>query len=132
MLTWDEIIHKEMLMLPPFEQVYELVKKIPRGRVATYGQISRLMNGRLSAAAVGWAMRALGSAGGNNRSKYNSETVPWHRLINSRGMVSTRHTSKVGHKRVNTQQVLLEREGVIFQPDASVDLSRFLWKPRKP
>ena len=114
--------------LTAFEQVYEIVKDIPRGRVATYGQISRMMNGRLSAAAVGWAMHALGSSGGKNRHKYNSDTIPWHRVINSKGTLSTRHTTGVEGKRVKLQQVLLEKEGVNFQTDASVDLSRYLWQ----
>ena len=112
--------------LSPFEQVYEIVKDVPRGRVATYGLISRMMNGRLSAAAVGWAMRALGSEGGKNRGKYNSETVPWHRVISSKGTVSTRHTTVVAGRRVNLQQVLLEKEGVRFDADSRVDLARYM------
>ncbi|HEY9791366.1 MAG TPA: MGMT family protein [Candidatus Obscuribacterales bacterium] len=115
-------------MLSAFEQVYEIVKDVPRGRVTTYGQISKLMNGRLSAAAVGWAMHALGSDGGKNRHKYNSDTVPWHRVINSKGTLSTRHTTAVAGKRVKLQQVLLEKEGVTFDIDSTVDLSRYLWK----
>jgi methylated-DNA-protein-cysteine methyltransferase-like protein len=114
--------------LSAFEQVYEIVKDIPRGRVATYGQISKMMNGRLSAAAVGWAMHALGTIGGKNRNKYNSDTVPWHRVINSKGTLSTRHTTGVEGKRVKLQQVLLEKEGVKFEADSSVDLSRYLWE----
>ena len=49
----------------PFEQVYEIVQKIPKGSVLTYGAISKLMGRRLSAAAVGWALRALPSASSN-------------------------------------------------------------------
>ena len=113
--------------LSPFEQVYEIVKDVPRGRVVTYGQISKMLNGRLSAAAVGWAMRALGAAGGKNKGKYNSDTVPWQRVISSKGTLSTRQTIVVGTRRVKLQQLLLEKEGIKFRPDSSVDLTRYLW-----
>ncbi|MBY0550037.1 MAG: MGMT family protein [Candidatus Obscuribacterales bacterium] len=115
--------------LAPFEQVYEIVNKIPKGKVSTYGQISKLMNGRLSAAAVGWAMNALGADQGN--SGYNSQTVPWHRVINSKGGLSTKHESGVDGadgRELSLQQVLLEREGVIFDTKNQVDLAQYLWK----
>jgi methylated-DNA-protein-cysteine methyltransferase-like protein len=113
--------------MTPFEQVYEVVKNIPAGRVATYGQISRMINGRLSAAAVGWAMHALGTPGGKNKSKYNSETVPWHRVLSSRGTLSTRQTTRVDGRSVKLQQVLLQKESVKFRDDGSVDLPQYLW-----
>lgn len=115
--------------LAPFEQVYEIVKKIPKGKVATYGQISKLMNGRLSAAAVGWAMNALGSDHG--KAGYSSETVPWHRVINSKGGMSTKHESGIDGadgRELTLQQVLLEREGVTFDDKNHVDLIRYLWR----
>lgn len=113
--------------LNPFEQVYEIVRKIPKGKVFTYALISKRMNGRLSAAAVGWAMNALG----NGKTGYTSENVPWHRVINSKGTISTTHESGVLAKSgrpVKLQQILLEQEGIIFTEDGSVDLTRFLWK----
>jgi methylated-DNA-protein-cysteine methyltransferase related protein len=88
------------------------VRKIPRGRVATYGLLSSLMQGRLSAAAVGWAMRTAPS------------DCPWHRVINSKGGISTGAES--------AQRERLQAEGVRFLGDGTVDLARFLWKPRVP
>jgi methylated-DNA-protein-cysteine methyltransferase-like protein len=114
--------------LNPFEQVYEIVRMIPRGKVFTYGLISKRMNRRLSAAAVGWAMNALGSDG---ETGYTSKNVPWHRVINSKGTISTHHESAVLAKTgrpVKLQQILLEQEGIIFAEDGSVDLKHFLWR----
>lgn len=86
------------------------------------------MNKRLSAAAVGWAMNALGN--GNEKSKYSSSNVPWHRVINSKGKLSTRlesaMLSETGQP-VNLQRILLEKEGVKFREDESIDLNLFLW-----
>lgn len=113
---------------PPFEQVYEIVQNIPRGNVSTYGQISKQMNGRLSAAAVGWAMNALGTEKG--KKPYSSETVPWHRVVNSKGGLSTKHESGIrgtDGRSVSLQQVLLEQEGVEFNADNHVDLKQYLW-----
>lgn len=113
----------------PFELVYEVVLKIPHGKVSTYGEISRRIDKRLSAAAVGWAMNALGSD--KTESRYNSTNVPWHRVINSKGKLSTHHESATlgdDGRPIRLQRVLLEREGVRFSPDESVDLSIYLWK----
>ncbi|HEY9772816.1 MAG TPA: MGMT family protein [Planktothrix sp.] len=115
--------------LNPFEQVYEIVKRIPKGKVLTYGAISKMMDGRLSAAAVGWAMNGLGQG-----KKYNSENVPWHRVINSKGGLSTRHESgEPGSdgQPLKLQQVLLEDEGVEFDDDHMLDVDFYLWKPKR-
>ncbi|HIA52805.1 MAG TPA: MGMT family protein [Candidatus Melainabacteria bacterium] len=119
---------KKSKNLSPFEHVYEIVRKIPRGKVCTYGEISRRMNKRLSAAAVGWAMNALGNE--KTVSKYNSDNVPWHRVINSKGKLSTHHESaELGDdgRPFKLQRVLLEKEGVRFGRDESIDLNEFLW-----
>ncbi len=116
--------------LNPFEQVYEIVKMIPHGKVYTYGLVSKRMNKRLSAAAVGWAMNALGNANAKNGDKYNSSTVPWHRVINSKGKLSTQlETGMVSSdgRPVNRQRLLLEQEGVRFRDDESIDLKKYLW-----
>ncbi|MBX9670127.1 MAG: MGMT family protein [Candidatus Obscuribacterales bacterium] len=110
-----------------FEQVYEIVTRIPRGRVLTYGAISDRMNKRLSAAAVGWAMNALGN---KRDGKYNSENVPWHRVINSKGMLSTsEETGMIGKngRPLKLQQLLLEQEGIEFCDNENIDLERYLW-----
>lgn len=114
--------------LNAFEQVYEIVRLIPRGKVFTYGLISKRMNRRLSAAAVGWALNGLGN--GKSESPYNSDNVPWHRVINSQGKLSTQtETAMLSEKGqpVRLQRLLLENEGVRFKDDESVDLKKYLW-----
>jgi methylated-DNA-protein-cysteine methyltransferase-like protein len=93
----------------PFAKVHALVKSIPRGRVATYGQLSRLMRGRLSAAGVGWALRGCGDG------------IPWHRVINASGGLSTRSDA------ADLQRDLLEAEGVRFRRDGTIDLAAYQW-----
>jgi methylated-DNA-protein-cysteine methyltransferase-like protein len=65
-----------------FERVYELVRTIPRGRVATYGQIARLLGLTRGARAVGWALRGL--------PRREEREVPWHRVVGAGGRVSPR------------------------------------------
>ena len=65
-----------------FEQVYEMVRAIPRGRVATYGQIARLLGLSRGARAVGWALRGL--------PRRQERSVPWHRVVGAGGRVSPR------------------------------------------
>ena len=110
-------------MSETFNRVYEIVSAIPRGKVLTYGLISNLMEGRLSAQGVGWALNSLkNSHSGNNC--FNSDNVPWHRVINSKGMISTHKRHEIAPDR---QRKLLEAEGVIFEEDR-VDLEKYLWK----
>ena len=119
---------KEIKNLSPFEHVYEIVRKIPAGKVYTYGAISKRMNKRLSAAAVGWAMNGLGN--GKNEGGYHSSNVPWHRVINSKGKLSTQieaGTLAADGRPDNLQRILLEQEGVVFRNDESVDLNLYLW-----
>ncbi|MBU6452344.1 MAG: MGMT family protein [Cyanobacteria bacterium REEB67] len=116
----------------PFNQVYAIVQKIPRGKVLTYGEISRLMDKRLSAAAVGWAMRALpaetGKKGQNGQNyPFNSHNVPWHRVINSRGQVSTNNEPNIPS---GLQQSLLEAEGIVFDSAGTINLESYLWRAR--
>ncbi|KAF0249051.1 MAG: methylated-DNA-protein-cysteine methyltransferase related protein [bacterium] len=98
-----------------FEQVYQLVLQIPVGRVMTYRQISLLLDERLSAAGVGWAMRATPS---------DSRQIPWHRVINSRGGTST---DKLLNFAPNIQRHLLEAEGLIFNEQGFVELKTYQW-----
>jgi methylated-DNA-protein-cysteine methyltransferase related protein len=110
-----------------YERVYEIVKRIPKGRVLTYGTISDLMGGRLSAQGVGWALKALPSQSkkkDNRLSKYNSKTVPWHRVINSLGGTSTH---KVADIPPDLQREMLEAEGLVFNEEEKVDLPKYLW-----
>lgn len=93
-----------------FAHVHALVAKIPYGRVATYGQLSELLDGRLSAAGVGWALRATDGS------------LPWYRVVNSKGGVSTDGDVP------GRQRALLEAEGVEFAADGLIDLKTYRWK----
>jgi len=100
-----------------YERIYAVVKRIPRGRVATYGQVAALAGLAGHARQVGYALFALPASGG---------TVPWHRVINGQGRVSER--SEPGHDLI--QRLLLEREGVRFDGTGRVALGRYRWSPR--
>lgn len=97
-----------------YERIYAEVRKVPRGRVATYGQIARII-GDCGARQVGYAMAALP----------DGTDVPWQRVINSKGEVSLRSASD-GH---NMQRWLLEDEGIEFGLHGRIDLRRYGWEP---
>ena len=101
-----------------FEQVYRVARCIPRGKVATYGQIARLLGQPRAARTVGWALHSLPEG----------RDVPWQRVINSRGMVS------LGSDRQGAavQRILLEGEGVAFNERGRVDLSLYGWSGLAP
>jgi methylated-DNA-protein-cysteine methyltransferase-like protein len=99
------------------QRIYAVVRRVPRGKVATYGQIAELAGLRGQARQVGYAMAAVPS----------SSAVPWHRIINAQGRVSTR---SAGTGSTIIQQQLLEREGVMFDGGGRVSLPRYRWKPR--
>ena len=109
-------------MAGAYKRVYELVRRIPRGKVLTYGLVSDLLGGPLSAQGVGWALRALPEHGGQTR--YSAANVPWHRVINASGGMSTHKNPDIppGH-----QRHLLEAEGVVFDHEGRVDLALHLW-----
>jgi methylated-DNA-protein-cysteine methyltransferase-like protein len=100
------------------DRIYAQVRRVPRGKVATYGQIARLAGLEGQARQVGYAMAAVPS----------SSTVPWHRVLNAQGRVSMRSEGPGGSI---IQQQLLEREGIVFDAGGRVALSRFGWKPRR-
>ena len=85
------------------------------GRVATYGQISRILDGRYSPKFVGWALHAIPDGAGD---------VPWHRVINAKGGVSTRQV--MGYA-PNIQKHLLVDEGIEFDDDERCDLATYQW-----
>lgn len=97
-----------------YDLIYKTVKKIPRGKVATYGQIAELAGLEGHARQVGYALHNLPGA----------SDVPWHRVINAKGEISPRSAGD-SHE---LQRMLLEAEGVGFVGDR-VDLKRFRWKP---
>ncbi|HSB68740.1 MAG TPA: MGMT family protein [Candidatus Methylomirabilis sp.] len=101
-----------------FDRVYVLVARIPRGKVATYGQIARLLGASRSARVVGWAMH-----GNPHGSK-----VPCHRVVQRGGSLSPNYC--VGDP--DRQRRLLEREGVTFRLDGRVDMSLHQWDAKRP
>ena len=105
--------------MPPvtsYERINAVVKRIPRGRVATYGQVATLAGLDGHARQVGYALHAL--PGRND--------VPWHRVINARGEISPRSAGD-SHE---LQRMLLEGEGVEFDLAGRVALEKFRWRKR--
>jgi methylated-DNA-protein-cysteine methyltransferase-like protein len=96
-----------------YELIWSVVRKIPRGRVATYGQIAELAGLEGHARQVGYALHNLPEP----------NDVPWHRVINAQGEVSPR-TGGDSHE---WQRMLLQAEGVEFDGRGRVDLKRFRW-----
>jgi methylated-DNA-protein-cysteine methyltransferase-like protein len=97
---------------PVYERIYAVVRQIPAGKVATYGQIAGMVGG-CTARMVGYAMAAL---------PYDTD-VPWQRVINRQGQVSPRSSGHGGAY----QRQLLEAEGVEFNPKARVDFAKDGW-----
>ena len=100
-----------------YRRIYRVVRGIPRGRVATYGQVAALAGIPRQARQVGYALFALPR--GSN--------VPWQRVINAKGEVSQR--SSPGDE--GLQRAVLESEGVVFDPRGRVDLARYQWRPQR-
>ncbi|MCG8605072.1 MGMT family protein [bacterium] len=96
-----------------FDKIYKIIKRIPKGKVATYRQIAIMTGDPRAARTVGWALASL----------TDSTNVPWHRVINSRGTSSFPDAGKR-----ELQQKLLEQEGVAFDRNGRVDLESFQWK----
>ena len=101
-----------------FDLIFAIVRQIPRGQVATYGQISRI-TGRCSAQMVGFALASLDKY----RTRTNFEEVPWQRVINARGRISPHGFGMGGF----LQRQMLEEEGIEFDSQDSIDLLRFGW-----
>lgn len=103
-----------------YQKVYDLVKKIPQGKVATYGQIASMISTPRAAQMVGWALH-LGADANN---------VPWQRVINSKGMIST---TCLDHPK-DLQAYLLRKEGVEVKEIKNnyfIQLDKYLWQPKK-
>ena len=95
------------------ERVYQIVRRIPRGRVMTYGQIAYILGKDYTPRTVGFVMHSA-----------DENKTPWHRVINSQGRCSTGRLVLPADK----QQRLLEREGIEFD-SGRCDLESFLWHP---
>jgi len=97
-----------------WDSVYELVKRIPRGRVTTYGNLARLLRLPGGARAVGYAMAACPS----------TEGIPWHRVVGADGWI------RVPEPHASLQRRLLESEGVVVDGGA-IEMKVFGWTPAK-
>lgn len=98
-----------------FRRVVIAVKKIPRGKVATYGQIAALAGNPRAARQVAWVLHAAS----------DKEKLPWQRVINREGGISLPRYG--GYE---LQRALLVKEGVKFDGDDRIDLARYQWQPR--
>lgn len=99
-----------------YEEIYFVVGRIPRGRVATYGQIARLVGRPRYARQVGYALAATPEG----------LEIPWHRVVNADGEVSPR--AHQGEDEL--QRTLLEHEGVVFDGGGRISLALFRWRPQ--
>lgn len=105
---------------PLYEQIYDMVRHIPSGKVTTYGRIAELVGG-CTARMVGYAMAAL--------KRGTAPDVPWQRVINAQGRISI-HGDGIGNA---MQRTLLEEEGIIFDDQDRVDFAVFGWpEPDEP
>lgn len=101
-----------------YQKVYNLTKKIPAGRVASYGQLAALISTPRAARIVGWSLHTMD----------NDPTLPWHRVINSKGYITTTCETHGA----DYQAGLLRKEGVkVVRKDNLwwVDMKEYQWKP---
>ena len=99
-----------------YNLIYDTVRKIPVGHVATYGQIADLSGLYGKARLVGYALFRVNIA----------DDVPWHRVINAKGEISYSLQRQGGDY---LQKVLLEEEGIKFKGNGKIDLKKYLWQP---
>jgi methylated-DNA-protein-cysteine methyltransferase related protein len=99
-----------------YQRIYAVVRRIPEGRVAPYGQVASLAGLAGHARQVGYALHALP----------DGTAIPWHRVVNANGGISLR--SMPGGELV--QRGLLQREGIPLDPRGRVPLARVRWRPR--
>lgn len=98
-----------------YKRIYAAVKKVPRGKVATYGQIAALAGMPRHARQVGYALHSLPAG----------SKLPWHRIINSQGKISLRGLDGSD----DWQRILLEEEGVEFGVSSRINLKKHQWQP---
>ncbi|MGC4021465.1 MAG: MGMT family protein [Cyclobacteriaceae bacterium] len=97
-----------------FDDVYEVVKLVPKGRVTSYGAIAKYLGSKLSARMVGWAMNAA-----------HTQNIPAHRVVNSQGLLTGKHHFKTP----TAMQRALEKEGIKIVKDKVVDFQKRFWNP---
>jgi methylated-DNA-protein-cysteine methyltransferase-like protein len=99
-----------------FDKVYVIARKIPFGRVTSYGSIATYLGAAKSARMVGWAM---------NNSHNQTEEVPAHRVVNRKGLLTGKHH----FKGTNLMQQLLENEGIVVIENQIQDFEKIFWNP---
>jgi len=99
------------------ERVYALVRRIPPGKVLSYGRVAQLLGMPHGAREVGWAMVVL-----------RDDTVPWHRVVNAQGRVSIKGSPEAAA----LQRARLEAEGILFDTHDRLDMARHQWDPAPP
>ncbi|WP_136516161.1 MGMT family protein [Geomonas edaphica] len=100
---------------PTYNHIYAVVAAIPKGTVATYGQVALLAGLPGRARQVGYALHALADP-----------SLPWHRVVNAKGEISLRTGGSEGDR---VQRLRLEAEGVVFDRGGRIDLKRYRWRP---
>ena len=98
-----------------FERIYEAVKQIPCGKVATYGQVALMAGNPRWSRVVGYALHVNPAPG----------IIPCHRVVNREGRLAP----AFAFGGADAQRALLEAEGIVFRADGTVDLADCLWKP---
>lgn len=99
-----------------FNNVYAVVRLIPKGRVTTYGAIAKYLGSAKSSQMVGWAL---------NGSHSILPPVPAHRVVNKQGFLTGKHH----FESYNTMCELLKSEGIVIEDDAIKNLENYLWNP---
>jgi methylated-DNA-protein-cysteine methyltransferase-like protein len=102
-----------------YRRIYAVVKKIPRGKIATYGQVAAL-------AGIARGSRQVGTA---LRNAPDGLKLPWQRVINAQGRISLRLREWQSGSD-DLQRVLLEAEGIVFSAEGSIDLQQYRWRPK--
>ena len=97
-----------------YQNVKESIKKIPEGKVATYGQIAAFAGNPRAARQVAWILH----------SSSRKDKLPWYRVVNSKGRISLKRN--YGYE---MQKELLKREGIRFNQDDCIDFKSYLWRP---
>jgi methylated-DNA-protein-cysteine methyltransferase-like protein len=101
---------------PLYETIYAMVRQIPAGQVATYGQIAELVGLYGRARVIGYALFRVAP----------ESEIPWQRVINAKGMVSK---SPLRQGSDELQRILLEQEGIVFDAQERIDLKHYQWNP---
>ncbi len=102
---------------PLYETIYAMVRQIPAGQVATYGQIADLVGLYGRARVIGYALF---------RAAAPESEIPWQRVINAKGMISQ---SPMREGSDELQRILLEQEGIVFDAQERIDLKHYQWNP---